>query len=99
MKAKSCTPAYMIYGEMGLLPLTCSINKRMISYWTKVVSCRPDMLIRQLYKIMYDASVKNDWYPKWLEQIKNILQSSGFGYLWNIQPNIRDIDKNSCNQE
>ena len=93
MKAKSCTPSYMIYGEMGLLPLNCYIHKRMISYWTKVVSCRPDMLIRQLYNIMYAESVNNVWYPKWLERIKHILLSSGFGYLWNLQTNIRDIDK------
>ena len=78
MKAKSCTPSYMIYGEMGLLPLNCSIHKRMISYWTKVVSCRPDMLIRQLYNIMYAESVNNVWYPKWLEQIK-IVVSKYFG--------------------
>ena len=58
MKAKSSTPAYMIYGELGLLPLSYFIQKRMISYWCKVISSGPKTLARQLYDIMYDDFVK-----------------------------------------
>ena len=93
MKAKSSTPAYMIYGELGLLPLSYFIQKRMISYWFKVNNSDPKTLARQLYDIMFNDYEINEFPLKWLETISKSLHLSGLGYLWALQNNIRDVDK------
>ena len=33
---KTLTPSVMIYGELGIPPLTIDIQSRMMSFWTKV---------------------------------------------------------------
>ena len=31
------TPSYMIYGELGIMPLSVEIQNRVLSYWTKII--------------------------------------------------------------
>ena len=78
----------MLYGELGLSPLGLYINKRMVSYWCNVVNNNPEKLTRQLYDIMYHESLGNPHRFKWLGCISNVLQNSGFNFLWNRQGNI-----------
>ena len=34
---KKSTPSYMIYGELGILPITVDINFRLINFWCKII--------------------------------------------------------------
>lgn len=36
LKLKTSTPNYMVYGEVGIMPLKIDIYTRMISYWGKI---------------------------------------------------------------
>ena len=35
---KRSTPTFMIYGELGVTPLSVEIKTRAISFWSKIVS-------------------------------------------------------------
>ena len=35
---KKSTPTYMIYGEVGITPISVEIKNKTISYWTKLVN-------------------------------------------------------------
>jgi hypothetical protein len=38
MKVKKCTPNYIVYGELGRVPMSVHINARMIGFWARIVN-------------------------------------------------------------
>ena len=36
LNLKRSTPSFMIYGELGVFPISIDIQSRMVSFWTKV---------------------------------------------------------------
>ncbi len=87
-KAKASTPAYMIYGELGLLPLKLTIYKRILSYWGKLVTSPDERISHTLYRIMLNDSLCMNARYEWPEFIKNILCQNGFGDVWLFQNQI-----------
>ena len=75
----------MLYGELGLLPLKTTIQKRMLTYWGKLVTSDEDRLSRKLYEIMLNENRKSPGKFAWLQYIEKLLNESGYGDIWIFQ--------------
>ena len=81
---KSSTPDYMIYGELGILPLEHDVKLRMINYWSKLVNGKAEKLSTIMYKIARTKEATVQCKSKWHQFIKKIFGEAGFGYLWHM---------------
>jgi hypothetical protein len=41
MKVKKCTSNYIVYGELGRVPMSVHINAKMIGFWARIVLLHP----------------------------------------------------------
>jgi len=39
LKVRTSTPCYMIYGELGRVPLDCQIKLNMVIFWNRLLQC------------------------------------------------------------
>ena len=101
LKLKSCTPNYIVYGEVGLYPLYIDIRGRMVSYWGNVNSIeRLGSLANSIYLVArsvykFGKVSPTSTYSRWMNCIKNILCSTGFSGIWasHVFPNKRWLAK------
>ena len=88
---KRSTPTYMIYGELGITPLSVDIQNKTISFWTKLIeNIQPvnnttQKISSTMYMLIQDLHEKNQTKSPWLENIKNILCTTGFSGIWYSQ--------------
>ena len=83
---KRSTPSYMIYGELGIMPLSIDIQTRTISFWSKLTDTDDlNKLSSLLYKIIYGMSFEQKVKSLWLNNIKSLLCSLGFSGVWYSQ--------------
>ena len=85
LNVRSTTPSYMVYGETGRYPLIIYAKIKCLCYWSKVLSNGNSKLSGIMYHIMYNCQRNENVQFKWINDIKNILDDSGFSYLWNSQ--------------
>ena len=55
---KNTTPSYMIYGELGIRPLYVNIQKRIISFWCKLIEIMRHLDYLQLFIMQYMYFIK-----------------------------------------
>ncbi len=84
-KVRASTPAYMLYGELGLLPLKFEVQKRMLGYWGRLVTSSHDKIAHILYKIMLSEVTTSSKTYMWITCIENIICKNGFGEIWFFQ--------------
>ena len=78
----------MIYGEFEILPLRIDIQCRMISVWAKKNEdveeneCKFSPLI---YELVYNLHNTNNFKSQWIDSLKNLICSLGFGGIWYSQ--------------
>jgi hypothetical protein len=82
--SKKSTPLYMLYGELGRYPLEIVIKTRMINYWCKLIMGKENKVARICYENMLNSTINF----KWLQHIKDILNNTGYTYIWENQNNI-----------
>ena len=51
LRVKSSTPTYMVYGELGILPLSYEIKARMIGYWGRLFAGNENKMSSIVYFI------------------------------------------------
>ena len=85
LNVRSTTPSYMVYGETGRYPLIIYAKIKCLCYWSKVLSNGNSKLSGIMYQIMYNCQRNENVQFKCINDIKNILDDSGFSYLWNSQ--------------
>ena len=78
LQLRNSTPAYIIYGELGKLPLKTTINTRMLKFWARIKTGKFEKISSQLLNLM----TKDDCGYKWVNYIKNILDKTGNTYVW-----------------
>ena len=87
LKVKKTTPNCMIYKECNVYPLYYNRVYRIIGYWLKIIKLDDDNPL----KIIYTASITEDVYNvnssplSWSHNVKSILYTNGFGYIWDSQ--------------
>ena len=68
---KKSTPSYMLYGEIGIMPLEVDIHTRIISFWSKLIENNPSYkLSSMMYNIKYSLSNETRIKSKWIEYVK-----------------------------
>ena len=87
---KQSTPHVMLYGEVGIFPLSLIIKKRIIRFWSNLLLGKISKLAYRLYSILYnDANANTYEFPR-ISNIKFILDDLGKSYIW-----IRQTPQNS----
>ena len=85
-KLKTSTPSHMIYGELGIIPITTEIQARIVSFWSKLIEYQENIkLSSEVYSVIYALYDNKQLKSKWLENIKRILCSLGFSGIWDAQ--------------
>ena len=79
IKARTSTPMHMIYGELGRYPLEITIKCRMISFWSRIVSGKPNKLSYILYQKLLSTKILKS---KWVQKIKETIQNCGRSDIW-----------------
>lgn len=84
---KKTTPTFMIYGELGIMPVALDIKTRVISYWSKLLSMheKPTRLSYVMYHILYNLHKNKILKSQYIENVKCLLESSGFSGIWQSQ--------------
>jgi hypothetical protein len=77
------TPNRMIYGELGRFPLYINSAIRCIKYWFRLLTLPENRLPKQAYNML--LSLDRNGKQCWVTQVKEILCTSGFAYVWNNQ--------------
>ena len=69
--------------ECGRLPMYIDSQIRCIKYWLKLIEMPNFRYAKKCYTMLkyYDTNNKNNW----VSHVKNILNSNGFGYVWDRQ--------------
>lgn len=74
-----CTPHYMIRLETGRAPLSSFVFKRIINYWTKLLSLPEDRLPKQCFRFLCSLDT-NDHYSNeynWVSMVRSWGESLG----------------------
>ena len=71
----------MVYGELGAYPLFIDIQYRMVSLWAKLRDGGHNEIATNLYKIINRLKEKEKIKSKWLDHVKYIINSNGFGHV------------------
>ena len=87
LKIKTSTNCYtcMICAETDRYPLSIDIKLNMIKQWLKIIHDDDNKLIRLVYCSIKDCSVLVSKQNNWGLNIKELLYSTGFGYVWEQQ--------------
>ena len=83
-KARTSTPLYMLYAELGRYPIAITIKCRMIGFWNRIITGKQNKLSFILYHTLYNHTS----YFKWIDCIKNIFSEIGRNDLWINQSSI-----------
>ena len=75
------TPNCLVYGETGRFPLCIESKIRSVKYWHKIINMEPDRLPRIAYEREFQENKKEN---NWVRNIKNLLEQTGFGYIWEL---------------
>ena len=78
LNAKKCTPSFMVYSELGRLPLQIERKCRIIKYWLKLIKS-DNCILKSVYEDMVECNHRN---CNWRCQVKHLLLTSGFGDVW-----------------
>ena len=81
----------MAYGELGRMPLNIVIQRRVIGFWMRLRNGNTHklsyiMMQLQLYKLQ-----NSEFRPRWLSNVKSILDSAGLGNYWSDAPDKDEI--------
>ena len=85
-KSRNSTPLYMLYAELGRLPIEIIIKTRMIKYWNTILLSNDFKISHICYKFM----LHSEYQCKWITFIKNIFHETGMTDIWLNQNNIQN---------
>ena len=72
----------MVYGELGVYPLTLEIKTRIVSFCTKLQNEGENDITESMYKILFSLNEKGKLKSNWVDYVKHILCSNGYGNIW-----------------
>ena len=96
LRIRTSTPSYMVYGEIGKIPIESLIKEKMIKFCGKLFSGKPTKVSALLLKaLVRDTRVNNKTYS-WTDYIKKILDDTGFSFLWHRQTITEVQERTIC---
>ena len=93
----------MIYGQIGVWPLTVDIQTRVVSFWSKLIATDLSehyKLSSIIYNVIYALHDTTGFKSQWLDNVKSLIYSLGFAGVRYLQgfSNINWFVK-ACNQK
>ena len=87
LNVKLSTPNCFVYGELGVYPLIVDRKIRVIKYWLKIIRGLnvKEHLVHKIYRELCYINTINPDAVTWVSEVKFLLESSGFGYVWQQQ--------------
>jgi hypothetical protein len=61
LNLKKSTPNFMIYGELGIYPMSVYIELHMINFWSKMVNGKDSKIANILYIYMFLKNSQNQY--------------------------------------
>ena len=84
------TPNAIVYGECGRYPIFINSASRSIKYCLKLLSMHEDRLPRKAYNML--LHMDNNGHKTWASEIRYLLFSYGFGFVWLSQTVGNSVD-------
>ena len=85
LNLKKSTPNYMIYGELGILPMSVFIKSRTVNFWIRTLDGKENKLSCILYKSLYHKYENNNVNSPWIKGTRtNPLKISPLSKLFSI---------------
>ena len=72
----------MIYDELGVYPLEIDIKSRTVAYWTKLIKNEINSTACNMYLIIHSLNEQRKLKTKWLDNVKNLILTNGYGNVW-----------------
>ena len=72
----------MIYGELSVYPFEIDIKSRTIAYWTKLIKKEINSTACNMYLIIHGLNEQRKLKTKWLDNVKNLILTNGYGNVW-----------------
>ena len=72
----------MIYSKLGVYPLEIDIKSRTIAYWTKLIKNEINSTACTMYLIIHSQTEQCKLKTKWLDNVKNMILTNGYGNVW-----------------
>lgn len=85
-KSRKSTPMNFLYGELGRYPISIIVQTRMIQFWNRMIVGKESKISLSIYKFMYNHQTYDF---KWLNKIKQILNTVGRPDLWTHQNHMQ----------
>ena len=76
----------MIYGELGIVPITVEIQSRVLNFWCNLTEdAENPKLSALLYKAIYIMYGKRTIKSEWLANVEKCMNELGFSGIWQSQ--------------
>jgi exonuclease III len=79
IKVRKSASHNMVYSELGRYPIYIKRKVRIIKYWFKLLKTN-NCILRSCYDQQYTELLKGK--SNWLNDVKSILSSNGYGVIW-----------------
>ena len=89
LDVRKTVPTAYVYSEMNATPLHVSRKLSVIKYWLNILKLDVKHPVRLTYNVLRQAA-DDSTFPNWTTHIKFLLQSNGFGYIWENQNTVND---------
>ena len=74
------TPSCMVYGEYDKLPVKVPIDKRLVSFWRRLLNKEDSSLAHIVYMISHNLFVRDVYKAMWICRAKHIVDNCGLSY-------------------
>ena len=79
----------MVYGELGVFPLSIDIQSRMFFFFLDKTWCYgKNKIASSLYKLVRHLNEQRKINSKWLVHVEHLVNSNGFGNIWDKHDDI-----------
>ena len=85
LNMKKSTPTFMIYGELGVTPISIDIKNRVISFWSRLLTGTENKLSSSIYTVIYQMHKNNKIKSEYIDNVKNVINTCGFSGIWDSQ--------------
>ena len=84
--ARKSTPLYMLYGELGRIPIKLIIKSRMTGYWNRMIKSKATKISFLAYQFLLHTP---NFSSKWIMHIQSIFNQIGRPDIWQLQENVQ----------
>ena len=85
LNMKKSTPTFMIYGELGVTPISIDIKTGVISFWSRLLTGTENKLSSSIYTVIYQRHKNNQIKSEYINNVKNVINTCGFSGIWDSQ--------------